>query len=307
VCQLPRRRFLTALTGLAATRKASAKAPQFIDWQDPATNVVAATKTMGDTSGKRTYSWSSGRVFGLVPGEVAKPLFQVEAASANRFEELEHAVFRRYSTGVTFFKDVENGKVLDHWRNPYTDAIVEPIHYFVGPTTSILTPTGYMSENEYRRMGAYGGATPFKWKWTSVGRTTWASRDVFRKTIVQPQSNVAPATNEEQFDVLTEFMTYQAPTSQLEDPNVTSADSTVVMTAQFGWYPWMFMSSRPGSLFMNTTGKKVSRLEMLPKEIIMDIDERWPGALTKPESVERRPSTSEMMEAQRQRRLRHSR
>lgn len=296
--KLSRRKFIqtsslfasTAAMPVAASAKTAAK---LFDRTDPVQNVKAAVKLMGDLSGKRTYFWNEGRIFGQPLQSTPRLLFRFEAASTSRFTKLEDGVYKRHILNVLFFKDPETNEILENWENPYTGATVKPIHYFIGPAEVILTPTGYMSEKAYREKGPSSGKAPFRWEWNQSGDRIWAVRDVFSVTPAQISPSMDPEAATGAIDQLTEFQTYEASAKQLHNPLVTAADSTMNMIARFDWYDWMLMASRPGSMILKSSGRKIIDISKLPAEFVEAVESRWPKALSAPEMAEKRSSAAE--------------
>ena len=91
-----------------------------LNLDDPETNYMAMLKIRGDLSGKDFFFAFPGEAWGSVPGEGYRRLFKTFGLGAGRIEEVPEG-WRIYNREVLYYMDLETGKVLDHWRNPFLE------------------------------------------------------------------------------------------------------------------------------------------------------------------------------------------
>ena len=93
-------------------------------------NVKAMAKmaaTLAPDSHK--HGWYSGVLMGVVPGQAVRELVGIIGMSTQRLRAVpEQGGYQLLQKECGFFTDLATGAVLDRWRNPYSNEIVEPFH-----------------------------------------------------------------------------------------------------------------------------------------------------------------------------------
>lgn len=251
-----------------------------MDPLDPEDNVEAIVRIIGSTSGQRTYYWNSGRIFGQKSGRVARPLFQFEAIGSSVFARIAEHHYRRENISILVFKDLETGRTLDRWRNPYTDEVVYPEFMYGGPLTVVLTPRGQVLEEAFADK-SYLTGSPLLWDWSRSGNTVWVTRDVLSEERFRSGNEDVDESFKINY-ILTEFQTYQTTLSELTNTSLPSVSSTMTMTARFGWYPWMRMGDMEGDLIWHSSGRKIEEVADLPRAFVEECESLWPNSILAP-------------------------
>ena len=193
--------------------------------------------------------------------------------------------YRRKNISILVFKDLETGRTLDRWRNPYIDEIVSPEFNYVGPLAVVLTPHGHVPEDAYADK-SYLARSPLLWDWRTSGNTVWVTRDVLNEGSFRRRSQDANESLELDY-ILTEFQTYQTTLSDLSNSALTSVSSTMTMTARFGWYPWMRMGGIEGGLVWHSSGRKTEEVSALPQAFVNECESLWPNSILAPDRAVR--------------------
>ena len=119
-----RRDVLAGFAGLtiAGAAGSAAAAANEIDLDDPAANLEAYVKLRGDLSGAPVYDMIRGRVYGLVEGQPARPLFKTVGVQRTRYRRESSLEFRTDSRYVGMLVEWHNERLLTRWSNPYWGA-----------------------------------------------------------------------------------------------------------------------------------------------------------------------------------------
>ncbi len=119
--------------GMAATPAIAATRRKFdfrtkIDFTDPIWTRDTFVRIDADIDpAKEKCGWLKGRAYGVRDNEKVRPLFEVEGFSFTRTKRLEDGSYRRMLREIVFYRDLETGKILETWHNPYTNEHVKVV------------------------------------------------------------------------------------------------------------------------------------------------------------------------------------
>ena len=223
-----------------------------LDLDNAADNLTAFMKIKGSLSEERVTNVVTGRVYGIVEGEPAKPFFGLLGFQINRYKRVSDSAFLNASQYFALYTDLRTGERARFLTNPFTGKTVEPPLSQYGPSTVELTATPKEPEN------AQAAIQPAKmFPWARIGNKLTMTEQV-----------AAPLPLEVQPDI--DLTTYTADWRQVQDTTVTSADSNMSFTAMEHWRDWMEMGSLEGSLLWHVTGHKLTADEDLPPHLISE-------------------------------------
>ena len=213
-------------------------------------------RLMGSLEPATIYSWFSGHLWGIVPGEAPKPLTTLQGlAKSNWNKEGENIVKESFDLG--FFGDLETGQVLQEWKNPYTQEIVQPFHFmYGGGSTTVFTPNGKKSG---------GKIIPYATNWMHSGDQVWLDEygsASFENPLQPEQWPKASAGKQMHFGSST---TYVAQAASLFNTAKATCGHTFFWTAVNSWEPWLQMGQRDGYVMWRATGRKNFDLDEIPK------------------------------------------
>ena len=225
------------------------------------------------------YSWE-GRAWSRVAGERDRLLFAVEGMSVRQCVRLEDPAlgtgYRLISREIMLYKDPRSGEVLRKWDNPWTGKTVDVIHVANDPVNS--RPTFGR-----RKDGGVNQLNP-------VIRS-----DTFFLSFEIPLFYRNPLAGEYQEYVgndyhSAEIFNFIGRMSQLTDPKVPSIDVEVSWVRMAPWLPWMLMGSRPGMMYFNAVGTKLSEYEDLSETMKQEIDTFYRHYRNPPPADDTRPN-----------------
>ena len=271
----------------AQARKTRASARKPVDFADPRQNLDAYVKLVADVSGRNIVGWFSGHIFGVVEKRRLEPLFGFEGFGVGRYEKQPDGSYHNIWREVGYYKDIDTGRILEQWRNPYSQELVDVLHVQNDPvnlevrnTTPRLPPIPGLDF----RFGNYGHADKFVLPWLVDHAGDWAScmYDVhgLRPNPLPPQE--WPRESSGPTLRVSEMFQYGGALSELEDPAVTSVRSVGGWQRIADWLPWMVMDQRPGHLMYRAVMRKLARVEDLPAHVLDYTQKHFANFLTPP-------------------------
>lgn len=216
-------------------------------------------RLMGSLKPTTIYNWFSGHLWGIIPGEAPKPLTTLQGLAKSNWKK-EDKNYTKESFDLGFFGDIETGKVLDTWKNPYTNKIINPFHFmYGGGSKTTYTPEGILSGETIK---------PYKENWVQSGEQIWLdeSGSASFKNPLQPEEwPISSAGEQMHFGSST---TYVTDAKQLFNPKKDSCEQTFFWTAINSWEPWLHMGQKPGFVMWRATGKKIVDISEIPASML---------------------------------------
>jgi hypothetical protein len=248
---ISRREFLVRIGGtLAAGTVWPSMAASGVDLNDPATNLEAYVKLRGNLSGELGYDLVRGRIYGLIQGEQARPLFRTLGAQVSRYERKSRLEFVTHSRYVGFLTDWETDRPLTRWTNPYNGKRCDvPVSKY-GPGASRVLTDRTVSIDASDKPSDASGIRP----WYVVG------------DVVHMVDQFLPAVPPSWLPDL-DVMTYSGSWSQLRNASLTRIPSRLSFTAVERWREWMQMELA-GSLLWHVNGVKLDSPDDFPDEAV---------------------------------------
>jgi hypothetical protein len=242
-----------------------------IDFRDPAQNLRAFVKLMGDLDpSKAVYSWFGGHIFGYVGNKPAQMLCGVEGFGVLRSVPTADGKYRIMNREIAFYSNPFSGQYVDVWKNPLTgeDCEVQPIHnHYVAAELSPVMKMDF--EGTMREF-------PFTPPWTVLGADVFQVFEVH--TAYPSPMKVAQWPRESSGDVIriSEIFQRTARLAEIEDESRTSAHYTGTWTRVGPWLPWMLMGQAEGHILYRTFMKKLYSVDELPAQLRDATAKRYP-------------------------------
>lgn len=278
------------LAGLAASPATAkgAKAPSFatkIDTKSAVWNRDTYARMDGelDTS-KQKVSRITGTVYGVRDNEKVRPLFKMDGFSVVRTLRLPDGNYRRVLKEVVFYRDLETGKIMDSWKNPYTGETVkvvpianDPYNYDIRDTKP--QPPSYGGLNKETRK-----AEPFLLDWSDGPGDTLILEtgiDLFYPAALQPKE--WPRESAGSFNRVSEHFLFFVNKKDIENPKLTALPVTGAWSRITPWLPWMLMGEAPGFIsYFASFGTMTDGIKGLPADLVEAARKIDPGYLTAP-------------------------
>lgn len=224
-----------------------------------------------DMSGRRSYWYYSGTVFGKPEGELTEPMLAVEGISFSTLERLPEGRYRYRLTEAGYYLDPNSRQLEPDVVNPFTGQRYEPKHY-LSSQTNILAPDLSVTPDvprlppglEYR-----GVITPL----SIFKNTVWSSEDLFVRMPVPSAQDDKQRPN---FNTQTSLATLVADRQQLFDRDRDDIECQLHYQTLAGWKDWMNMGVAPGVISSRFTGTKCGR-DDLPRALVDRVADEHDG------------------------------
>ena len=276
---------LLAASGLgAAQRKAGAvpAPPPPLDLSRPE-GVVTANRKMACSleDEKPVVFWWKGGAYSRVPGERDRHLFNVEGMNIRQCGTVRDPQrgegYRLVSREILLYLDIETGKPLAKWRNPWTGKENDVVQVANDPVNGPPAfPIG--------RDGA-----PAKWRGTSMKGRVWTSGEapLFYKNPLGGDYQEYVGGDYQAMEMLTMFA-YEKDLLDASKKEVT--DLTIAWSRTSNWLPWMEMGDRVGMMVFTTVGKRLLKAEDLTPLMKQEIAAHYPTYAAPPPLDDARPN-----------------
>lgn len=248
------------------------------DLAKPEDLVEAYVKTVGDISGKESFTYAHAVVMSFVPGERGRKLFGLDVVGASRFLPIEGG-FQRLHREVGLYTDLETGEVLATWSNPWLERDVEVIHIQNDPVNFPFTVA--------RQEG------PRKIVYEDFGDYIAFHREVLlRYPSVMPRADYPLHSKGDMYEAAELFNSF-ARKADLENPDVTSIDEVGSWSRIGPWLPWMEMGNREGwLLYHGRSHKLMNGIDGIPAPVRAYMEKHLPKYLSAPTQFEEPNETS---------------
>jgi hypothetical protein len=267
------RRGLVA-TGLAAAAGAglavqSAQAAPSLDLSDGKKRLRAFMRLRGSLDQSLVAGCISGRYYGVVGAEV-RPLYGVTASTFVRYRELPDGRFEGFTYEVAYFTDLETGKVMDRWANPYTGETVDVAHTFTKPARVVIgedlviRPEPAIPGLQIR----HATLSPL-----IIGPDLWWTEEVLTEAQIPGMAKPLHYS---------ELVTLQTSVAELASNKTSRVTCRNAYSSVVNWRPWLKMGDAPGHLMGNGAGAWGVATKDLPAAWIEATKERHPDVLADP-------------------------
>lgn len=238
-------------SGLAAT-SASAANPNIVPLKldDPRDNLYAFAKMWGTIGKEPVISAYQGVQYGVVGRERARPLFGLVGFGNIRNEMQPDGSARIMGRECAFFRDLETGKIMDHWDNPWTGERVKVYDFInhdfrgtLGLTRKVYEVNGSttVSDDGMGLKGRPPEEEPYLLPWQKIGDQYLVSYDYSHEYVNPVTPEGWPKANSGVRVNPSEHFVLFTPVNEIEDRTVVSARYTGGFMRQSPWWPWMMM------------------------------------------------------------------
>ncbi|MED5545293.1 MAG: DUF1838 family protein [Pseudomonadota bacterium] len=262
----------------------SAKTPAFktkIDFKDPEWNRDTYVRIDADIDPtKEKVGWLKGKVYGVRPNEPVRQLFINEGFSVVRSVRQEDGSYRRLLREIVFYRDIETGKLIDKWYNPYTDETVDVVPIANDPFN--FTISQWAPEPP-----SYGGLNkdkpprkPFLMEWEEGPNDTLILRsdiDMMYPNGLTPDKWVRESSGP--FNRVSEHFIYTVNRKDVVNPKVTHIQHVGAWSRVTPWLPWMLMGQAEGHInYFNNFTTAEDGIAGLPDDLVAaarNMGEKW--------------------------------
>jgi hypothetical protein len=265
----------------------------YLDLTTPEGNVEAYARIQGNTDPEATsYSWYTGRVTGVRPGEAAQDLMKIIGMGAVRMLPLENeAGYHMLRKELGFFTHSDSGEVIDRWTNPYLGESVEVVH-LANPAINVKIQPYRQRQGLYEAVGDDGRGTPFILPWQLVGGRAMVEQhaNLWAKNPMDPKIWRRESAGEH--IRISDSNTFNVAIDDLQNPALKKVPSFGNWTHQRPWQPWMLMGQQAGFIQYTCFTGSAASLDDMPSQIVSLAKSRFPDFLEAP--TEMKPPESSL-------------
>jgi hypothetical protein len=225
-----------------------------------------------------------GTVYSRIRGEKDRHLFNVAAMSMRQCKPFADPVKGPGSRGVNreivFYLDPKTNKLLNTWKNPWTDEEVEIVHVHNDPVNS--REPGYARNPD--------GTPRAKFNAMVVDGYAYGGGDAALLFYDNPLAGDYQDFVGNKYQA-SEFLMSAVPMADLTDAKATRAKDSVFTWGRISrWMPWMKMGGREGLLVHYMGGLRINSFDELPGWMKDEVRANYPAYTRPPPTDDTRPN-----------------
>ena len=231
------------------------------DLSRPEENLEAVLRVTGSLREEDVPWWYDGTIYGMVGENGPTPLIRFEGMELYWVRHLDDGEYELIGNTVTFFRDIESGRMIDRFSNPYTgeENAVPAAVQGGGPGRGFnLSVNGVRPTKLKDKIPD----EPLKKWWSVAAGRIWMNND----TVYPPGLPPPRAQGQSMFATVEEF----------NDPELVRIPGVFSSTVTMPWQEWMEMGDRPGHLLWHAAGVKLASQDQLPAEYRKRAEAEYP-------------------------------
>lgn len=242
------------------------------DLNNPKDRLLIFEKIRGDLSGKQTFYFSEGRVFGIRPdlpdnlNDFGKEVFRFSGGSIRIKKLNKEGNVETKSRNWLLYQDPKTGAFLDKMKNPYTGEEVVVPPFRGGISGGTMTPEGPVVNANFK-MESTAFGQPLNLVFTKMGNRMHITRHAFTKWFEKKSQTWRTEMTLDTYDFDLEY---------LYDRDHMHIPADTHWTSQTSWLSLLKMSDKPGHMLWSTNGRCFYKKEDLPATFIAATEEKQP-------------------------------
>jgi len=279
----------------AAVKKiegASLKGP-YLDLTTPHGAMMTIARLSGNLDGSTRYGWYDGYVMAVRAGGPIRNLFGFKGFSCAKLLPLPDGApgYRKVLREVGYYYDLETGKIMDEWLNPYTNETVKVVHITNDPFNNEIRETVPPGPT-------FGGLNTVKRepKPFLIDFKVQGDRLIFQRHIHLYYPNALdpktwPRESNGPMVQASEFYFHNVSIDDIQNKDLGGVRNWGTWSRVTPWLPWMLMGPTDGQLLYMTFMGSFPRLEDVPEDMRKYAEQHHPKFLEAPAQWEE-PSLS---------------
>lgn len=237
---------------------------------------------------EQVHSYFGGLVYALEGDLPPRLLFAIDGYGQGWVDPQPDGTYRLAWKEIALIKNPVTGEVMDRWRNPLIDEVVEVSHIKNPAANATLRAreqqldASFLTSQVDKPPRNPNGSDDFILPWQTIGAHTsvWNDAVLAMKHTLDPKIWVRESSGER--ISIGEFFQYVARTDELFDEARNQVPYTGAWARIASWHPWMLMGQRPGKLFYRCTTQRLASPDELPAPFLAAIEAREPDYLVAP-------------------------
>lgn len=212
----------------------------------------AYVRMRADLTGKEVFADWNATIFAVLPGEKPRAILKTYGYNVSRMEKQADGGYHWISREVSYYRDVQTGKLLDTWTNPITGETVDVVHVANDPVNHKFPSPKQV---------------PFSLPWQQHGEMTSMLLDMPLEYPNPLQPDAYPKQSTGKVYLASEHFGYMVRTADLVNQKLASAPVYYNWFRTGPWLPWMNMGGKQGYLLYSGVGSKLSGWDALPADV----------------------------------------
>ena len=229
-----------------------------IDITNPADNIEAWIKMDGDISGREYYRMGSLIAYGQPKTEFSQQLFEMVSLRKAAYKKLPNGDYASQYWACAIYANPATGEYIDEYKNPYTKEVITLKPYCSNISGSTYSVKEGLKSRANFSMQSTVFNKPYLMDWRITGDTVVVNR---------PASTIWQEKSTGKTKVESTVDTYIAKLSDLQNPTLTSVDSTYQYTLTTEWMSMLKMGDIPGSMLWVGNSTKHFDVNEIPESV----------------------------------------
>ncbi|MDB4293031.1 DUF1838 domain-containing protein [Maribacter sp.] len=248
------------------------------DLNNPKDKLLIFEKIQGDLSGKMTFSYSEGRVFGIRPDKpdslnvFGKEVFRYSGCGMKIMRLLDNGNVETKSKGWLLYRDPKTGEFLSEMTNPYTGESVEVPPFRAGIRGGVMTPEGPEVDASFT-MESTAIGVPLDLVFTDMGDKMHITRHAFTKWFESKSQTWRTEMTLDTYDIDKKYLYHKSH---------THIPAEYHWTSQTSWLSLLKMAGTPGHMIWTSSGSTFFNKEELPADFIAATEAKQPDVFAEP-------------------------
>jgi hypothetical protein len=239
------------------------------DLSDPRENLAAVVRMAASLREEDVPWWFDGTIYGIVGEEQPRPILRFEGMEIYWMRHLppgeNGAEYELIGNTVTFFRDLETGRMLDTFANPWTGKDNKVAVATQGGSTG--SGFNYSVRGiRFTKALAQIPDKPLVLDWSFARDMVWLHADT-----AYPPGMVPPRSQRRSMF---------APVKAFVDRRVANLPAVFTATVFNPWPKWMDMGGQAGHVVWHASGAKLRSVEDLPAEYKKRVEQEYPQLLS---------------------------
>lgn len=246
-----------------------------LNLNDPTDRLTALAKLRGSTDDRLVIGWVIGTRYAVIDHQ-ATPMYGILAATFSQYKQISEEAYGARALEVAYFTDLDTGRLLETWQNPFSGKTVDIPQTRMGPSNLILTADRLRVDDPTGE--AAGMQLNHRFRDPVVqGDHVWITEEI-------NVSGTPGHKNAKPF-VYNEMSTYHGLKSHLDDPSRPAVPVSVDFHGLVTFRPWMGFGDIPGHTTARAAGRRAERIEELPAYYLELSERHHPDVLHDPLAV----------------------
>ena len=266
---------MAAMSGSPAQAAKAKRKP--VDFKDPAQNLKSFIKITGDLDPtKESVGWFGGTIYGNRGVEALKPLVGVQGVGMLRVKPMGENTYRLFNREFATYTDLKTGEILETWKNPYTEEVVEVV-----PIKNMIV-NAQVAPIVEQDFDGHKVKFPFTPPWILQTDKAFSLFEIHAAFPNPMKPDAWPRESAGPINRTSEMFQRMCNLEDLERDDVSAANYVGTWTRVGPWLPWMLMGQADGHILYRSFMNRAGKVQNLPPTLLAYMEKKYPDFLKAP-------------------------